>query len=59
MTNEFLYYHIIQNQFRFGDQLLYAYFTTLFYIELFLSILRAKAEDDLTVQLRSITKLVK
>eukprot|EP00347_Sterkiella_histriomuscorum_P021367 403334229 len=59
LNNEFLYFHIVQNQFRFGDQLLNSYCTSLYIIEMFVSILRAKPDDDLTVQLRFITKLVK
>jgi len=59
LTGEFLHFHIIPNLSRFGEQFLLSYFMGLFHIEIFNSILICKADDDLTFQLRTVTRLVK
>jgi hypothetical protein len=62
MTCEFLFHHIIQNisKLNEGQQLLHAYFQILFFIELFLALIRSnKTSNDLQETLRPVIVLIK
>ena len=62
MTCEFLFHHIIQNfsKLNEGQQLLHAYFQILFFIELFLALIRSNNSIfDLQETLRPVIVLIK
>ena len=59
INGEFLLFQVTPNQSRFGEQILFSIFMSVYYIEVFTSIMKANPDEDLNHQMRAVTRLVK
>ncbi|CDW73908.1 UNKNOWN [Stylonychia lemnae] len=59
LSNEFTHYQVNQQQIKQGDKILQSIQMSLFYMEMFIAILKSNHGEDLNTQLKQVTKLIK